>query len=222
MQFVSTMVFSTPCCSEAIASKWPARSSLWCKLWAVLALGWLLSGAQAAEVTALRAERIDDGIYLSANLQLEVPPAIEDALLKGIALIFVVEAEVFRERWYWTDKRVAQASRSIRLAYQPLTRRWRVSQGGTEASNQPTRVSLAQTFDTLADAVNALESIARWRIAEAADIEAGASHLLSFRFRLDAGQLPRPFQIGIAGQRDWQLSLERRQPLKLSPPEARP
>lgn len=216
------MVFSTPCCSEVNSNNGSALRRFWRRAWAVLVLGWLISGTQAAEVTSLRTERIDEGIYLSANLQLELPQVIEDALLKGIALIFVAEVEVFRERWYWTDKRVVQASRSMRLAYQPLTRRWRLSQGGGEAANQPTRVSLAQTFDSLADAVNALEGIARWRIAEASDIEAGAPYLLSFRFRLDAGQLPRPFQIGIAGQRDWQLNLERRQPLKLAPPEARP
>ena len=169
--------------------------------------------ARAVEVTQLRAERIDEGIYLSANLKLEIPPAVQDALSKGIALIFVAEAEVYRERWYWTDKRVAQASRVMRLAFQPLTRRWRLSQGGADGS--ALRVSLTQQFDTLADAIDALESLARWRIGEAADIEAGASHELIFRFRLDLGQLPRPFQIGIVGQRDWQILLEQRRPLRL-------
>ena len=30
-----------------------------------------------------------------------------------------------------------------------------------------------------------------------------------FRFRLDNTQLPRPFQIGVAGHSDWNLSIER-------------
>jgi hypothetical protein len=195
---------------------------LWQRIWAALVLGWWLSWTQAAEVSALRAERVDEGIYLTANLQLEIPPAVEDALTKGIALIFVAEAEIVRERWYWTDKRVAAASRSMRLVYQPLTRRWRLSQASSDPAAQGGRANLTQSFTSLADAVAALESIARWRIADAADIEAGASYLLSFRFRLDAGQLPRPFQIGIAGQRDWQVMLEQRQPLRLSTPEPRP
>ena len=216
------MVFSMPCFSVGRPDRHLGLRGVLRRIWAVLVLGCLLSWAQAAEVSALRAERVDDGIYLTVNLKLEIPPPVEDALLKGIALIFVAEAEIVRERWYWTDKRVALASRSMRLAYQPLTRRWRLSQGGNDTAAQAGRVTLAQHFGTLAEAVAALESMAGWRIAEAADLEASASHLLSFRFRLDAGQLPRPFQIGIAGQRDWQVLIEQRQPLRLSPPEARP
>ncbi len=211
-----------PCCSAARPDRPPVLQQVWRRIWAAFVLCCLLPWAQAAEVSLLRAERVDDGIYLTANLQLEIPPPVEDALLKGIALIFVAEAEIVRERWYWTDKRVALASRSVRLAYQPLTRRWRLSQGGPEAGGQAGRASLAQSFSTLADAVNALERIVAWRIAEAAELEPGASHWLTFRFRLDAGQLPRPFQIGIAGQRDWQVVLEQRQLLRLSAPEARP
>jgi ABC-type sugar transport system substrate-binding protein len=57
---------------------------------------------RAADVSQLRAERADDGIYLSASLKLEIAPAVEDALSKGIPLIFVAEAEIYRERWYFS------------------------------------------------------------------------------------------------------------------------
>jgi hypothetical protein len=212
------MVFFTPCCKRGRAE--PSRSlsiagSLVLAL--LLWLGLLAAPLRAAEVSQLRVERIDEGIYLSAGLQLEVPQPVEDALLKGIALIFVAEVEIYRERWYWTDKRVVQASRSMRLAYQPLTRRWRLSLGGADTSAQGARVNLVQQFDSLNEAVSALESLARWRIADAADIEPGAAHVMEFRFRLDPGQLPRPFQIGIAGQKDWQIVAERRQSLRLPP-----
>jgi len=43
----------------------------------------------------------------------------------------------------------------------------------------------------------------------------GSGYYLDFRFRLDLSQLPRPFQIGIAGQREWQISLARTQRLRL-------
>ena len=32
---------------------------------------------------------------------------------------------------------------------------------------------------------------------------------VDFRFRLDTSQLPRPFQIGVVGQADWNISVER-------------
>ena len=176
---------------------------------ALLLSGWAVAGA--AEVSSLRTERQDDGIYLSAKVSFELPPVVEDALLKGIPLIFVAEAEIFRSRWYWTDKRVAMATRSLRLAYQPLTRRWRLSQA--DGSNAP-RVALAQSYDSLAEAQGAIERISSWKIAESSDVDAG-DHSLNFRFRLDLSQLPRPFQIGMAGQREWQIALERSQRLRL-------
>lgn len=178
----------------------------------LLIAGLAATAVSAAELAGLRTERTDDGIYLSAQVRFELPPVVEDALLKGIALIFVVEAEVFRERWYWTDKRVAMAARSQRLAYQPLTRRWRVSQG-SDAGGLGS-VALAQSFDTLAEALAVIKGVSRWKIAESSEIDAG-HHSLEFRFRLDLASLPRPFQIGIAGQREWQISLERTQRLNL-------
>ena len=208
------MVFSMPFCSapRPESAGWPGSGH-----WLVLALllVWGLSVARAADVAQLRAERTEEGVYLSANMRLELPPPVEDALLKGISLIFVAEAEIYKERWYWTDKRVSQASRSLRLSFQPLTRRWRLSQGAIDGAGQAGRVNLSQQFDSLAEALSALENLARWRIAEAADVEPDSAYQLSFRFRLDVGQLPRPFQIGIAGQKDWQVVVEQRQPLRL-------
>jgi hypothetical protein len=183
---------------------------------ALLLAGWAAAGA--AELSTLRTERQDDGIYLSATVSFELPPVVEDALLKGIPLIFVAEAEIYRSRWYWTDKRVAMASRSLRLAYQPLTRRWRLSQA--EGSNAP-RLALAQSYDSLAEAQGAIERISSWKIAESSDVDAG-EHGLIFRFRLDLSQLPRPFQIGMAGQREWQIALERNQRLRLERRSASP
>jgi hypothetical protein len=34
-------------------------------------------------------------------------------------------------------------------------------------------------------------------------------HQVTFRFRLDTSQLPRPFQIGVVGQADWNIAAER-------------
>jgi hypothetical protein len=211
------MVFSTPCCKKGRSEQSRSAALRGALALLLLCLGLLAAPLRAADVSQLRLERTDEGIYLSASLQLEVPQPVEDALLKGIALIFVAEVEIYRERWYWTDKRVVQASRSMRLAYQPLTRRWRLSLGGGDTGAQGARVNLVQQFDSLNEAVSALESLARWRIADTADIEPGATHVMDFRFRLDPGQLPRPFQIGIAGQKDWQIVAERRQSLRLPP-----
>jgi hypothetical protein len=177
----------------------------------------------AAEFTQLRVERADDGLYLSASVNFELPPVVEDALMKGIPLFFVVEADIYRDRWYWTDPRVASAARTIRLAYQPLTRRWRVNiASGLISSSAGLRATLNQNYETLAEAVSAIQRVARWKIAENSEVSADASHRLEFNFRLDLSQLPRPFQIGMAGQSEWNISAQVRERLRVEPAAASP
>ena len=96
-------------------------------LMCALMVGSGLSQARAAELGALTLSRTADGLFLSAVVHYQPGPAVEDALLRSVPVYFVAQADVLRERWYWSDKRVASVSRTYRLAYQPLTRRWRVS-----------------------------------------------------------------------------------------------
>jgi hypothetical protein len=179
------------------------------------------AGGTTAQVTQLRTERTDDGVYLNAAVAFELPHVVEDALLKGIALFFVVEVEIYRDRWYWTDQRVASAARTIRLAYQPLTRRWRVNIGSglIGAASSGLRATFNQNYDSLPEAMSAVQRVARWKVADTADIRSGSDHKLMFSFKLDLSQLPRPFQIGVAGQRDWSIVIDSAQPLVL--PSAR-
>jgi hypothetical protein len=156
----------------------------------------------AAGVTSLEIERGDDALLLSFAVRFELSRVVEDALLKGVPLHFAAEAELFRSRWYWTDKRVAAARRVLRLVYLPLTRQFRLSFGG-----------LNQSFDELAEALAAVSRAASWRIADLAAVEPDARHYVEFTYRLDTSLLPRPMQIGIVGQPDWTLELRRTQRL---------
>ena len=96
---------------------------------AVLGLSVVLAQTPTADAPSplLRLERADNALWLSTQLEFELSQAVIDALHKGIPMFFVAEADVLRERWYWTDKKVATARRHLRLAYQPLTRRWRLN-----------------------------------------------------------------------------------------------
>jgi len=180
---------------------------------------WLTGTARAdarnTGITQLRLEQADDGVYLTAQVQFELAPVVEEVLEKGIAIYFVAEAELYRERWYWTDLKVAQAARYMRLAYQPLTRRWRLNVSPVPITNSGFGVSLNQNFDTLADALEAISRIGRLRLGDLAEIGDDPSHAVSFRFRLDTSQLPRPFQIGAVGQSDWNISVEKNARLPL-------
>jgi hypothetical protein len=202
---VITTVFST---------RWPKKALL--SLLAAFMVLALASGlgaprAHAADVDAsqMRLEKSEDGIYLSGNVAFELPALVEDALLKGIPMYFVAEAELYRDRWYWYDRKVATSTRHMRLAYQPLTGRWRLNVSPTIIRNAGLGVTLNQNFDNLTDALAAVQRITRWKIADVSEFEADGKHNIDFRFRLDVSQLPRPFQIGSIGQSDWSIAVQR-------------
>ncbi len=79
-------------------------------------------------------------------------------------------------------------------------------------------LALGQGFDSRDEAMAAVQRISGWKIAEAQDVEADARHGISLRFRLDVSQLPRPLQIGLVGQDEWNISATRS--LRLAPAEA--
>jgi hypothetical protein len=69
--------------------------------------------------------------------------------------------------------------------------------------------TLNQNFDTLSDALDAVKRVGRMRMGDTTEIGDDVVHPVQFRFRLDTSQLPRPFQIGLAGQADWNIAVER-------------
>ncbi|MBP6598017.1 MAG: DUF4390 domain-containing protein [Giesbergeria sp.] len=167
--------------------------------------------------SALRLERSDDGVYLSTTLELVLPPLVEEALYQGIAIYFVTEAEVARERWYWSDKKIIRATRYARLSYQPLTRRWRLNLSSTpfEKTGMGLGVALGQNFDDLDEVLDTLQRIARWRIAEPDALHADTRYRVQLGFRLDQSQLPQPLHIGVLGRSGWDMAVVRSQWLKL-------
>ncbi len=151
--------------------------------------------AEGVELAQLATRKAEDGLELSFTTRFELSRAAEDALHKGVPLYFVAEATVLRNRWYWRDARAAHAERTWRLAWQSLTRQYRVSTGG-----------LHQSFATLDEALTVLRGQSAWRIAEPKDIDDGGSYYLEFSYKLDVTQLPRPMQIGL--QSGFALSTE--------------
>lgn len=166
-----------------------------------------------AEVTQFRLESNSEGVLLSAVVSFDLPPSIEEALLKGVSMFFVAQAEVYRERWYWTDKKVSVAERNMRLVYQPLSRRWRLNVSSGSVTGNRTGVALNQSFDSLEEALAAVQRLSRWKIADAAEVDLDYHYNVVFNFRLDTSQLPRPLQIGALGQSDWNIATSLRRPL---------
>jgi hypothetical protein len=179
-------------------------------LWA--AVGALPRVAQAqnrgdspgVEVRTLNLRREDGAVLLDFDLQVHLPPAVEEALSRGVPLYFQAQAALFRPRWYWRDARVSRVERQWRLSYQPLTGNYRVSLG-----------AISQYHGRLEDAMVTVSRLGRWVLAEAGQAEAGERHYAEFAWRLDTTQLPRPMQFGLGAGSEWSLGVERT--LRLEP-----
>jgi Domain of unknown function (DUF4390) len=199
--------FITHCWKSAGPELW--RACRW------LLAAWLMvsvpvwAQTSTAELTEFKVERQDGSLLLNAQLRLELGPAVEDALVKGLAVHFVAEAELMRDRWYWYDKKLGTVVKYYRLAYQPLTRRWRLNVSSEPIAHSGLSSSLSQSFDTLQEALNVIRRQTAWKLAEMSDLDADARQYLSYRFRLDVSQLPRPFQIAAGNQADWRLDIGR-------------
>jgi len=157
--------------------------------------------AAEPEITSFDLVSNEEGLLLSYNINMELSRGVDEALSKAVPLFFVAEVDVFRSRFYWRDQRISQAVRRWRIVFQPLTGTYRVTFDG----------GLSQNYATRADAFAAISRSARWKVAEPGQLEEGNRYYVEFNYRLDTAQLPRPMQIGIGGQADWAMSVQKTQ-----------
>ena len=219
-------------CWKSVQSEWngPWRTSFWlralllCACWGGLfspqAHAQSLAQAQAQtqaqatsanplEVTELRLGRSEGALLLQSSLRLDLSSIVEDALQKGMPLYFLAEVEITRDRWYWTDKKISIVSRHYRLAYQPLTRLWRLNVSREPIGSVGIASSLSQSFETLPEALAAIRRTVNWKVADLSDIEADSKYTLIFKFRLDVSQLARPFQMTAGSNAEWNLATQK-------------
>lgn len=179
---------STHCCRRL--SLVVALAALW------LALAWSAAGhAEGIGVRKASLAVVEDGYVLETEFDIALTATLEDALNKGIALYFQLEFELIRARWYWFNDHVSEIRQEYRLSYNALTRQYRVGVG-----------NLYQNFSTLAEALDILSRVRRTQQLDPAAIVRDTAYTAAVRLRLDASQLPKPFQFGSLGSREWTLS----------------
>ncbi|MBV2263901.1 MAG: DUF4390 domain-containing protein [Thauera sp.] len=139
----------------------------------------------------------DGGYVLNADIEIDLNPRLIDAVTRGVSLYFTTEVLIERPRWYWLNETVASRSLDYRLYYHAITRSFRLSVG-----------NLHQNFDELDEALRTMQRVRNWLVAESGVLQAGVSHEVSLRFRLDTTQLPKPFQVTAIGSNDWKVETE--------------
>ena len=155
-----------------------------------------VQAADGIEIIQAHLESSEEGYKLSATFGFDLNHNLEEALTRGIPLHFTTDVELRRPRWYWFDETTLNASRTIRIEYNVLTRQYR---GGVAGSVQ-------QSFPTFEDAMSLVRRPSRWVVAERGTLKPGETYTVSTRMRLNLEYLPKPFQVNALNNSDWRLS----------------
>lgn len=194
-------VSSTPCCRSEHRTD-TGGGAAWWRAAAVLRRALLIAclvcagGAQAGTVEPLEASLSlgDEAYVLSARFRIELGPHLEEAVSRGVPLYFMLEFNLQRSRWYWSNEQVAGKIINYRLAYNALTRQYRLSSGGVH-----------QNFATLGEALKVMARVGALPVADKAALKSGETYQASLRLSHDWQQLPKPFQVDAIANRDWQV-----------------
>ncbi|UCE31423.1 MAG: DUF4390 domain-containing protein [Burkholderiales bacterium] len=171
---------------------------------AIAALVALFAGMPASgatdriDVTRAMLEPTPDGSawLLSAEFDIDLTERLEQAVERGVPVHFVLEFDLVRPRWYWTNRRITRTVVDFRLSYHALSRQYRLAR--LDDGN-----GYAQRFETLGEALSALARVSRWRVVEARLLEPDEAYRASLRLRIDVSKLPKPMQADAITNRDW-------------------
>ncbi|MDE1941956.1 MAG: DUF4390 domain-containing protein [Betaproteobacteria bacterium] len=174
--------------------RFSAKFSRWLALLSLL-LCCVGSWAEGIAVREAHVFAADDGYFVNAEFGLELTPALEEALSRGISLTFQVSLDVIEPRWYWFNKDVVTLRQERRLSFNPLTRAYRFSIG-----------SLYLSFNSLQDALQSLAQLNRIRLGGPGLLRKGERYEAHLQMKLDVAQLPKPFQVDALSSNEWNLT----------------
>ncbi len=159
----------------------------------------LVGVARADEITfqKINLRPVDKAWVLDATLALELSPALEQLVVKGVTLQFVTEFQLTKSRWYWFDAKTVEVQRVSKISYQALTNQYRVTLG-----------NFSLTAANLKQALAAVRTIEDWTVIEASAIDPNQTYQAAVRMRLDTNQLAKPFQVNAINSRSWNLQSE--------------
>jgi len=169
-------------------------------LWLCLSTGY----AEGIDVRKADARFSDESYQLSADFDIRLKFAVEQALEQGVPLYFISEFSLTHPRWYWLDEAVTQSEQILKLSYNSLTRQYRITRG-----------ALFQNFASLDDALHIIGHPSAAPIP--AELFKGGGYIsekllkkdnnyvAAVRLRLDVTQLPKPLQVNALTGDDWNL-----------------
>ncbi|STZ77229.1 Uncharacterised protein [Bergeriella denitrificans] len=160
--------------------------------------------AQAEGITATRSEaRLTAGgqLSVSSRFQTELPDQLKQALQQGVPLNFALNWQLSAPTVPAYKHKLAQlvsddGTIQYKLAFHPLTNRYRVSVG-----------TFSTEYDTLPAALRAVGAVANWKVLGKGDLKGVKAREVKaeIRLQLSTAKLPKPFQVNALTSKNWQL-----------------
>lgn len=147
-------------------------------------------------VTEVKPRFQDGALVVSGSMLLELSRKVEEAVSKGIELPLLVEAQLYRERAFWWDERLASWTLHRSLRYHALSGQYIVGANGAY-----------ENFLAATDALRQLGAFADLRLP-LPDIEPAqdSGYRLRLRARLDIESLPAPLRPVAYTTLSWHLN----------------
>lgn len=142
-------------------------------------------------VNKVDVQRMDEGIRVRVDLDLNLTDAVEQALSNGVPLIVIHEIELQKKGWFWNHVE-QQRSEKHRLRYYALSGQYVID-------------SDESVLDVFRSAADALETISS--AATTFDMPAQIDgYTVAVRSRIDINALPAPLRPTALFSPQWQLS----------------
>ena len=168
---------------------------------AVVVLTTLVFSVQAiAEIINVKSAVVrsqDDAYVMDAEFDFSLTAPLEEALVRGTPLYFVLETDVTRNRPYWFDDHVPSPSFVRRLTFAALTNSYRVDTGSFGTPN---------SYPTLDEALRQIRLVRGRTLLDKRELRGGDRYEVSLRLKLDTTRLPKPLQVNTLVSREWTLS----------------
>lgn len=139
-----------------------------------------------------------DYYTLSAEVEIDFDEEIEEAINKGVPLVFLVEFQIVSPREYWFDDEIVTTSHTVSLRYHALTRQYLVNRGPQQKS-----------FETLSEAKEELAQLHDWKVVEKSLLEKEEAYNAALLIRLDQTKLPKAIQVDAIASEKWNLSSQK-------------
>ncbi len=155
----------------------------------------------AAETIAVKSAVVrpqDDAYVVDAEFDFSLTSPLEEALVRGTPLYFVLETDVTRNRSFWFDEHINSPQSVRRLTFTALTNSYRVDSG--RSMGTPT------SYPTLDEALRQIRLVRGRTLLERRELKGGERYEVSLRLKLDTTQLPKPLQVNTLVSREWTLS----------------